>query len=160
VTARICVSILPKTNIEALSLVERAEKAQADLIEVRLDCLEISLELSDIVNSTKLPLIATNKLQCEKGFFAGTETERQQTLLNAAKNGFEYVDVELSVPKHKEIISKLKLLGTKPIVSYHKFDGVLRVPEMQNVLEEEIASGAIVYKIITTAKKLKTTFTR
>ncbi len=92
--------------------------------------------------STKIPLIATNKLQSEKGFFAGTESERQQTLLNAAKNGFEYVDVDLSSPKHKETISQLKQLGAKPIVSYHKFDGALNVSAMENILDEEIASGA------------------
>ena len=109
-TARICVSILPKNNLEALSLIKRAEKAKADFIEVRLDCLETSRNLSELVKNTKLPLIATNKLVSEKGFFAGTETERQQTLLNAAKNGFEYVDVDLSSPKHKETIDKLKPL--------------------------------------------------
>ena len=91
----------------------------------------------------------------EKGFYAGTETERQQTLLNAAKNGFEYVDVDLSSPKHKETIDKLKQLGAKPIVSYHKFDGALSVCEMEKVLEQEIASGASVCKIVTTAKKIE-----
>jgi 3-dehydroquinate dehydratase type I len=155
VTARICVSILPKTNLEALSLIEKAEKAQADLIEVRLDCLEISRKLSDVSASTKIPLIATNKLQSEKGFFAGTESERQQTLLNAAKNGFEYVDVDLSSPKHKETISQLKLLGAKPIVSYHKFDGALNVSAMEKVLDEEISSGASICKIVTTAKQIE-----
>ncbi len=154
-TARICVSILPKTNLEALSLIEKAEKAQADLIEVRLDCLEISRKLSDVSASTKIPLIATNKLQSEKGFFAGTESERQQTLLNAAKNGFEYVDVDLSSPKHKETISQLKLLGAKPIVSYHKFDGALNVSAMEKVLDEEISSGASICKIVTTAKQIE-----
>jgi 3-dehydroquinate dehydratase-1 len=155
VTARICVSILPKNNLEALSLIERAEKAQANLIEVRLDCFEASRNLSELVKSTKVPLIATNKLLIEKGFYAGTETERQQTLLNAAKNGFEYVDVNLSSPKHKETIEKLKLLSAKPIVSYHKFDGALSVCEMETVLEKEIAGGAIVCKIVTAAKKIE-----
>ena len=154
-TARICVSILPKNNLEALSLIEKAEKAQADLIEVRLDCLEISRKLSDVSASTKIPLIATNKLQSEKGFFAGTESERQQTLLNAAKNGFEYVDIDLSSPKHKEAISQLKLLGAKPIVSYHKFDGALNVSAMEKVLDEEISSGADICKIVTTAKQIE-----
>ena len=84
---------------QALNLIERAEKAQADLIEVRLDCLQTSRKLSDLAKSTKIPLIATNKLLSEKGYFSGTETERQQTLLNAAKNDFEYVDVDLSNPK-------------------------------------------------------------
>ncbi|MGD0072050.1 MAG: type I 3-dehydroquinate dehydratase [Candidatus Bathyarchaeia archaeon] len=158
-TTRICVSILPKNMPEALSLIERAEKAQADLIEVRLDCLEASRNLSDLVKSTKIPLIATNKLLSEKGNFAGTETERQQTLFNAAKNDFEYVDVDLSSPKHKETIDKLKLLGAKPIVSYHKFDGALSVSEMEKVLEQEIASGASVCKIITTAKQIEDNLT-
>jgi len=155
VTARICVSILPKTNIEALNLIEKAEQAQADFVEVRLDCIEISRKLSDLSASTKIPLIAANKLQSEKGFFAGTEIERQQTLLNAAKNNFEYIDVDLSSPKHKETISQLKLLGAKPIVSYHKFDGALNVSAMENVLNEGISSGAIICKIVTTAKQVE-----
>ena len=152
-TPRICVSILPKTNLEALKLLEKAEKAQPEFIEVRLDCLETSRKLSDLSASTKIPLIGTNKLQSEKGYFAGTETERQQTLLNAAKNGFQYVDVDLSSPKHKDIISQLKLLGTKPIVSFHKFDGALNASAMEKVLDEEIASGAAVCKIVVTAKQ-------
>jgi 3-dehydroquinate dehydratase type I len=155
VTARICVSILPKTNLEALKLIEKAEKARADFVEVRLDCLEISRKLSDLSASTRIPLIATNKLQNEKGYFAGTETERQQTLLNAAKNGFQYVDVDLSSPKHKDTVSQLKLLGAKPIVSYHKFDGALNASAMEKVLDEEIASGASVCKIIVTAKQVE-----
>ena len=154
-TVRICVSILPKNNLEALSLIERAEKAQANLIEVRLDCFEAPRHLSELVKSTKIPLIATNKLSNEKGFFVGTEMERQQTLLNAAKNGFEYVDVDLSSLKHKETIGKLKQLGAKSIVSYHKFDGALSVCEMERVLEQEIAVGAVVCKIVTTAKKIE-----
>jgi 3-dehydroquinate dehydratase type I len=152
VTARICVSILPKNNIDAINLIEKAEHDKADFIEVRLDRFEISRKLSDLSASTKIPLIATNKLQSEKGFFSGTEAERQQTLLNAAKNDFEYVDIDLSSPKHKELIGQLKQMGTKPIVSYHKFDGILNVSAMEKILDEEIASGASVCKIVTTAK--------
>lgn len=154
-TPRICVSILPKDNVEALGLIERAEKAKADFIEVRLDCLETSRNLSEFSKNSKTPLIATNKLRSEKGSFSGTETERQQTLLNAAKNGFEYVDVEISSPKHKETIDKLKQLGAKPIVSFHKLDGPLSSSEMANILEQEISSGAAVCKIVTTAKKIQ-----
>ncbi len=39
---RICVSILPKNIAEALNLIKSAEEAKADLIEVRLDRLEIT----------------------------------------------------------------------------------------------------------------------
>jgi 3-dehydroquinate dehydratase type I len=155
VTHRICVSILPKNITEALNLIEKAEKNQADLIEVRLDCLEETRNLKDLAKSTKLPLVATNKLQGEKGFFAGNDAERQETLFNAASNGFEYVDVDLSDQKHQETINKLKQLGVKPIVSYHKFDGALGVSEMERVLDEQIVSGASVCKIVTTATQIE-----
>lgn len=152
---RICVSILSKNVSEALSLIGKAEKAHADLIEVRLDGLEETRNLSDLAKDTKIPLIATNKLQAEKGCFSGTETERQQTLLNAAKAGFQYVDVDFFSPKRNETIAKLKALGVKPIVSYHKFDGVLTVSALERILDEQIASGAGVCKIVLTAKQIE-----
>jgi 3-dehydroquinate dehydratase-1 len=155
VTLRICVSILPKNNDDAIALVEKAENVKADLIEVRLDYLEESRNLHDLVKSTKLPLIATNKLKAEHGFFSGTETDRQQTLLNAAKSGFEYVDVDFSSLKRSETISKIKDLNVKPIVSYHKFDGVITVSAMEKILDEQIASGASVCKIVLTAKQIE-----
>jgi 3-dehydroquinate dehydratase I len=155
VTPRICVSILPKNNIEALNLIEKAEQAKVDLIEVRLDCLEVSRKLSDLSASTKIPLIAANKLQSEKGHFRGTESDWQQTLLFAAKSGFEYVDVNLTSLRHKDTINQIKQLGAKTIVSYHKFNGVLSTSAMEKVLDDEIASGANICKIVTTAKQVE-----
>ncbi len=154
-SARICVSILPKNISKALNLIEKCKKEQADLVEVRLDCFEIPRNLSDLAESTNLPLIATNKLQSEKGYFAGNENERQQTLVNAAENGFEYVDVDMSSPKSKETIDKIKQLGVKPIASYHKYNGALGVSGMEKILDEEIASGASVCKIVTTANHIE-----
>ena len=156
-TPRICVSILPKTIVEAVNLIKRAEKAKADLIEVRLDCLEASANLSKLVKTTKIPLIATNKLQSEGGFFAGTEAQRQQILLKAAESGFEYVDVDLSSPK--DSVVKLKQLGAKPIVSYHKLDGALSISEMHKILQQQVARGAKVCKIITTANHVEDNLT-
>jgi len=155
VTSRICVSILPRNNIEALDLIKRAEKAKADLIEVRLDYFGTSVDLSALVKSANVSLIATNRTTSEEGFFDGTEVERQHTLLNAAQNGFEYVDVSLSSPKNQETIDELKQYGAEAIVSYHKFDGALRVTEMGKVLEREIALRASVCKIVGTASKVE-----
>jgi 3-dehydroquinate dehydratase type I len=154
VSARICVSILPKDMAEALRLIEKAEKARADFIEIRLDCLEESRKLKDLSGSTRIPLIATNKLLIEKGFFTGTEAERQQTLLSAARNGFEYVDVDSSSLLREETIRQIRASGTKPIVSYHNYDGVLNTAKMESILNEHIASGAAVCKIVTTAKRV------
>ncbi len=109
----------------------RAEKAKADLIEVRLDCLEISRKLSELSKSTKIPLIATNKLQSEKGYFSGTETERQQTLLTPPKTVLNTLTLTYQAQTIKKQSSQLKQLGAKPIVSYHKFDGALSVSAME-----------------------------
>jgi 3-dehydroquinate dehydratase type I len=156
VTARICVSILPKTVPEALRLMEKAEVAHADFIEVRIDRLEDCLEnhsgLADLVAHGKTPKIATDKS-------SRTETEQRQILLSAAKSGFEYVDAELSTPQLKDLVKELKALGAKPVVSLHKFDGSLSISELNSVLEREISSGAEVCKIVTTAKQMEDNLT-
>jgi 3-dehydroquinate dehydratase type I len=91
--------------------------------------------------------------------FSGTETERQQTLLTAAKNGFEYVDIELTSPNLKDAVREVKSLGAKPIVSFHDFAKTLSLSELNSVLEREIASGADVCKIVTTAKRVEDNLT-
>jgi 3-dehydroquinate dehydratase type I len=121
VSAKICVSILPKNIAEAIDLIGKAQSEGADFIEVRIDALKETHNLSDLPKNTKVPLIAANKLQSEKGFFTGSEAERQQTLINAAKAGFAYVDVDFFSNKRNETISKLKQLCAKTVVSYHKF---------------------------------------
>jgi 3-dehydroquinate dehydratase type I len=157
VNLKICVSILPQTSIEAQNLIKKAEQTQADLIEVRLDRLEQTVNLSDLTQSTKIPLIATNK-QTQKNPDIDTDNnnrEQQKSLLDAAKAGFQYVDVDFFSPNRNETITKLKQLGAKPIVSYHKFDGILTVSELEKILDEQIAIGAAVCKIVLTAKQLE-----
>jgi 3-dehydroquinate dehydratase type I len=155
-TIRICVSILPKTVPEALQLIEKAEAAHADFIEIRLDrledCLENNLGLADLAAHGKTPKIATDKA-------SRTETEHRQLLLNAAKSGFEYVDAELSTPQLEDLVKELKAQGAKPIISFHKFDGSLSLSELNIVLEREISSGADVCKIVTTAKRIEDNLT-
>jgi 3-dehydroquinate dehydratase type I len=141
------VSILPKTVLEALRLIEKAEAAHADLIEVRLDSLEDISGLADLAAHGKTPKIATDKS-------ARPKTEQRQRLLSAAKSGFEYVDTELSTPQLDDLVKELKAHGAKPIVSFHKFDGSLGISELDSVLEREISSGAGVCKIVTTAKQM------
>ncbi len=142
---------------------EKADVAHADFIEVRLDCLKDCLEnyrgLADLAAHGKTPKIATNMPRSCQGKFSGTEAERQQTLRDAAKSGFEYVDVDLSTPQLKDLVKELKALGAKPIVSFHEFNGSLSTSELNSVLEREISSGAEVCKIVTTAKRMEDNLT-
>jgi 3-dehydroquinate dehydratase type I len=155
VTQKICVSILPKNIADALDLIGRAEAEGADFIEVRMDCLEETRNLQDLPKSTKIPLIAANKLQCEHGFFDGSQTERVQTLLNAAKSGFSYVDVDYTSPNPAETVKKLKAAGAKVVVSYHKFDGILPIPSLEKILDDQIGIGADICKIVLTANYIE-----
>jgi 3-dehydroquinate dehydratase type I len=150
--AKICVSILPKTVPEALQLIEKAEAAHADFIEVRLDrlkdCLGNNRGLADLAAHGGTLKIAADRA-------SRTETAQRQMLIAAAKSGFEYVDVELSTPKLEGLVNELKAQGAKPVVSFHKFDGALGISELNSVLERQIASGADVCKIVTTAKRVE-----
>ena len=148
-------SILPETATEALHLIEKAEDAHADFIEVRLDCFKDYSRLVDVVAHGKTPKIATCKLRSCHGKFSGTETEQQQLLLSAAQSGFEYVDVDLTQSKLNVTVKELKRLGAKLIVSLHDFAETPSAVELSSVLEREIASGADVCKIVTTAKRVE-----
>ncbi|MCL1965697.1 MAG: type I 3-dehydroquinate dehydratase [Candidatus Bathyarchaeota archaeon] len=158
-TSNICVSIKPKNIQEALILIEKAEGVKADFIEVRLDDLgEGEAKLGDLSASTRIPLIATNKLLNENGSYMGTSLQRWQTLLDAANSGFQYVDLELSTVELEKQIIHLKELGVKSIVSFHKFDGSFSSREMCDILDREIGSGADVCKIVGTAKQVQDNF--
>lgn len=156
---RVCVSILPKTVAEALRLIEQADDAHSDLIEVRLDCFKDFSRLADVSAHVKTPKIATCKMHSGHGKFGGTETEQAQILRTATKSGFEYVDVDLAHPKLKGIVKEFRQMGVKPIVSFHDFTETARTAELSRVLDREIASGAEVCKIITTAKHFEDNLT-
>ena len=158
-TPKICVSILPETVTEALNLIEKIETHKADFIEVRLDRFEDHDKLAEITKHSKTPLIATSRSMNCQGKFVGSETQRQQILLNAAKNGFEYVDIELTASKLKDVVKNLRQINVKPIISFHDFDGTPNLTKLQEVLEKEIVSGAEVCKIITTANRVEDNIT-
>jgi 3-dehydroquinate dehydratase type I len=158
-TIKICVSVPPKTVAEALNLIKKAENQHADFIEVRLDSLKKHKELADIAHCSNTPLIATNRAPECQGKFLGSENERKKILLDAAANGFEYVDVELSTTGLEEMVGNLREMGVKAIVSFHDFDETPSSSQLNDVLRREIESGADVCKIVTTARLVEDNLT-
>jgi 3-dehydroquinate dehydratase type I len=144
---------------EALTLIDRSEAASADLVEVRLDSLKNTEGLVDVATHGKLQKIATDRQASRRGKFMGMENEQKQILRNAAKTGFEYVDIELSASNLREFTTEVSEYGAKPIVSFHDFDQSLTLAELNYVLEREIASGADICKIVTTAKMVEDNLT-
>jgi len=134
---------------------KRIEKYHANFIEIRLDSLKDPEKLVEIANYEKVPLIATNRSTRCQGRFSGSETERQQILLEAARNGFEYVDIELSVPHLKEIVKAIRDMNAKPIISFHDFNRTPSLVRLHHIIKKEMANGAEVCKIVTTAKLIE-----
>ena len=152
--ARICVSLLPKTYSEAITQLEEAEKIGSDLIEVRLDYLQSATDLSKLASHGTIPKIATILSGTLKKRTNVTGVDQQKLLLEAAKSGFEYVDVGLSSPKLKDFIKELRTLRCRPIVSFHDFCNFLPLSDLDAILKKEISCGAEVCKIVTTANKI------
>jgi 3-dehydroquinate dehydratase type I len=158
-TIKVCVSVPPKTIEETFDLIEKAEAQNADLIEIRLDSLKKPYRLAVIPRCSKTPLIATNKSMEHHGKFSGSENERQKILMDAARNGFEYVDTEIYTPNIGKLVGNLREVGVKPIVSFHDFDRTSELSWLNKVLEEEIALGVDVCKIVTTARRVEDNLT-
>lgn len=154
-TTKICVSIIPQNVDEAISLIEKAEKQKPDFIEVRLDCIKGHERLVDIRRCTEIPLIATSRTQDCQGKFSGSEVERRKILLEAARSGFEYVDIELTASELEGFVGVLCQMNVKPIISFHDFNGTPGLQRLREILESELAKGAEVCKIVTTAKEVK-----
>jgi len=150
---------MPRTGEEAQKLIDRAEEAGADLVEVRLDTFEDVARLAEVASHGKTPKIATLKLASRDGRFTGTETQQRHILLNAAKSGFNYVDIELEATNSKKFSSEIRKRGSKIIVSFHNFNTTTNIAELTHILEQEIAFGADVCKIVTTANRVEDNLT-
>ena len=154
-TIRICVSVPPKTVDECIDLIQKAEAQNSDFIEIRLDYLKDYDRINEISSYSKIPLIATNKSIKQHGIFSGTESERQKILVEAAKNGFDFVDIDLGTRNQAKLISNMHNYGAKVIVSFHDFKKTPSLLELNTILNEMIDSQADICKIITTAQSMK-----
>ena len=156
---RICVPLPVNDFSHVGPSIQRAEAAGADLIELRLDYLEADAlkrldSLKEIIDGASVPLIATNRQHSQGGQHSQEEKQRVQALIQAAKLGFKYVDVETTTSDLRLTIRKIRRYGAEPIVSFHDFKGTPKVSEMEKIVESQIKAGAAVCKLVTTANSL------
>jgi 3-dehydroquinate dehydratase type I len=154
VKPQICASIAAENISEALRLIKEAEARGADLLELRLDYLNDLGEISRIVKSTSLPIVATNRQFEQGGHRQQKEDERVKALLEAADQGFQYVDMELTTADRSSLIHELKKAGVKIIVSFHDFKRTPSVAEMEKIVESQTEAGADICKLVTTANSM------
>lgn len=124
----------------------------ADLIEIRLDYLNKIKGIQQIVKSTSLPLIATNRQYKQGGRRLQKEEQRLQTLLDAADLDFQYIDIDLTTESLNSVVSELKEKGTNIIISFHDFKRTPKTPKLEKIMRSQIEAGADICKLVTTAK--------
>ena len=148
---RICVSIGRETIDDALAVADSGA-SQADVLEIRLDCLAVPA-ISPFVNGLSRPLLFTNRPQWEGGQFAGEEAARMGALLEAVAENSGYVDLELLAPaeSHLQMRMALQESETRLILSWHNFQDTPTREELVGRMALMQDKGADIGKIITTA---------
>ncbi len=146
-TVRICVAIRESSTGEALAAAGRAAQ-WADLVEIRGDYIR-DLDVRRLCRTKPCPMIFTLRSREEGGEYFGSERDRLELILEAARCGADYVDVEFSAFWKVVLDSVGK---SKVILSHHDFRETPSA--MESLVERMAAVGAGAVKIATRACRL------
>jgi 3-dehydroquinate dehydratase I len=138
----ICVPILQKDRITVLKVASEAINAGADLVELRIDALldtdpQSIIHLMEEIN---YPLIATNRMREEGGYFMGSEALRTEILVEVA-DYVDYVDIELQTDEQYR--SQVIQASKSTIISYHDFQKTPYLNELLDIVKREKELGTI-----------------
>ena len=149
---KICVPVMERSVSKVVRSLRLLERHDPDFIEIRFDTMRSPSSLSEIRAATERPLIATNRSKTQGGLFRGTERARLDTLMQAAREEFDYVDVELRTKDAHRVVRQMKQHGAKVIGSYHSEKLTPTEERLESILVNEKRVGADVCKIVGTAK--------
>lgn len=151
----ICISVVPATNEEALSLLGRALPL-AELVELRIDRIEAPA-LPMLLRAGRERIVVTNRRRDEGGFFASCETRRLDLLHEAVELGARLVDIEARTGEKAvgRMADAVRSRGgrTRLIVSHHDLAGTPSTKTLAARLKACRALGADVVKIVTLATR-------
>jgi len=158
----ICVAIGEK-SISKMSDLALKSESQADLIEFRLDYLEVIdfIELEKLLEKMKIPIIITVRRKEEGGkFYEGEEEEREETLKKCIGLRPDFIDIELSSPFLKStFVDFAKMNGVKIIGSYHSFQETPPTHVLLKKIDTASRLDLDVVKIITYAEEIEDNLT-
>lgn len=139
---QICVPVFEKTLEKAVISGKSYQKMGADLLELRIDALDNPTPdmVKEILGELELPVIATNRVESEGGFFKGSEEERIELLL-AASSQAQYLDIELKTKE--ELRQRVVKSASKSIISFHDFNKTPSIVSLRKIVEEELSIGDI-----------------
>ncbi|MTK64866.1 MAG: type I 3-dehydroquinate dehydratase [Methanobacterium sp.] len=137
---RICVPIIEKTYESALESSKFSINAGADILELRIDFIENSNpdDVKSLIQEIDFPVIATNRRKEENGFFSGSESDRIEILLEAAKVA-EIVDIELGT--ELDHLNKIVKISNLSIISFHDFEKTPDEDFLLEIVNKELKLG-------------------
>ena len=144
---RIC-AVITHADLDSIQKIEPL----VDLCEVRIDM--IGKGWKDLAGIVKKPWIATNRLQAEGGLWEGSEEARRAELLSALEVGASIIDIELAAPDLDEIVPIIKKKA-KCLISHHDRRRTPPPAELRRIIENELAAGADICKVVTTARSFE-----
>ncbi len=147
----ICVSIGEASPEKMLVAAEKITE-MTDVIEIRLDCLEVP-SVTPFIDTLDKPLLFTNRPDWEGGNFSGQEDERLKPLLEAIDKKAAYVDLEYLAPEKslEKLRNRLTHATTQLILSWHNFSMTPKREKLLDTLNGIKTNGADIGKIVTTA---------
>jgi len=139
---KICVPIFEKTYKTVIQAAKNSFDAGADLVEFRIDAMDHPNpdDVLNIIKDINQPLIATNRKIDEGGFFKGSESERTEILLTAAKHA-DIIDIELETDL--DHMNKVIKASKSTIISYHDFKKTPPFDFLLDVVNREKRLGDI-----------------
>ena len=145
---------MERTVDKTVKVIRQIERHRPDLLEIRFDLMKPSTSCSEMRSATHLPIIATNRPRYEGGAFSGPEATQTRTLMQAAQEGFDYVDLELKTRNVDKLVRQLQRSGARVIVSHHNMKTTPRLSTLESVLRRQKRTRADVCKIVTTARSI------
>lgn len=145
--ASLCISLTERLTVD---LVDRMADLSglADLFEIRGD-LVTDLDLLTILRVRSKPLIFTARAASEGGRMKDDDPKRHALLLEAARRGYDYVDVEYRSGFFDIMTEKA---GQGLIVSFHDMTGTPQ--DLETLYQGMCKTGADVVKIVVSPRSM------
>ena len=144
---KVCVAVRACSTDEAIAAAARAAQ-WADLVEIRGDYIR-DLDLRRLLRAKPCPIIFTLRSREEGGDYGGSERSRLETIIEAARCGADYVDVEFSA--FWKVV--LETVGNdRVILSHHDFRET--PPSLESTVERMAAARAGAVKVAVRAQTL------
>ncbi len=147
----ICVSVAAKSPASVAAAVKPVLN-EVDVVEIRLDAMD-NPNVKKCCDLLAKPLLFTHRPGWEGGEFQGSEEERLQPLFEAVNHQAAYIDFELNAASRfrRQLLDAMSVSTTKMIISCHDFQHTPDADRLNDILLEQIDSGADIGKIVTVA---------